>query len=112
MIGGAMKKLPSVYLDFQKSYPQIFNAYEQLGKSASSAGPLDKKQVELVKLGIASGARLEGAVHSHCRRAIEAGATKDEIRHVVLLAVTTIGFPSMMACLSWVEDILKETTPA
>ena len=44
----------------------------------------------------------------HARRSLEAGATLDECRHVVLLALTTIGFPAMMAALSWVEDIAKD----
>jgi 4-carboxymuconolactone decarboxylase len=38
---------------------------------------------------------------------LEAGCTPDEIRHTALLALTTIGFPNMMAVLTWVEDILK-----
>lgn len=101
-----MNKLPSRFVNFQKSYPGLFAAYEELGTQASLSGPLDKKQIALVKLGVAAGARLEGAVHSHCRRALEAGATSEEIRHVVLLTVTTLGFPSMMACLSWVDETL------
>ena len=59
-----------------------------------------------MKIGIAVGARLEGAVHSHVRRALEAGASADEIRHAVRLALTTIGFPTMMAALGWVNDVL------
>lgn len=101
-----MSKLPSRFVKFQGTYPELFAAYEELGKQASTAGPLDKKQVALIKLGIAAGARMEGAVHSHCRRALEAGATPAEIRHAMLLAVTTLGFPSMMACLSWVDETL------
>jgi len=50
---------------------------------------------------------MKGAVHSHCRRALESAATPEEIRHVVLLTVTTLGFPSMMACLSWVDETLE-----
>ena len=38
----------------------------------------------------------------------EAGATIDECRHAILLATTTIGFPAMMAALSWAEDVSKE----
>ena len=56
---------------------------------------------------MAIGARLEGAVHSHTRRALEAGATAEEIHHVVLLGVTTLGFPHTVAALTWVEDDLK-----
>ena len=101
-----MSKLPSRFVRFQGAYPEIFAAYEELGKQAACSGPLDKKQIALVKLGIAAGAKMEGAVHSHCRRAREAGATPEEIRQVVLLTVTTLGFPSMMANLSWVDEIL------
>lgn len=101
-----MNKLPSRYLKFKEDYSEVFSAYERLGKSSVDVGPLDLKQIALVKLGIALGARLEGAVHSHCRKALEAGLEPEEIRHAVLLSVTTIGFPSMMAGLSWVDDVI------
>ena len=103
-----MPKLPGWYKDQRKKYPKIFEAYETLGESCRRAGPLQEKTLALVKLAIAVGARLEGAVHSHVRRSLEAGATIDECRHVVLLATTTIGFPAMMAALSWVEDVAKD----
>ncbi len=102
-----MSKLPGRFLKFKENYPKIFQAYETLGVAAAESGPLSKKEIALVKLGIASGAKMEGAVHSHTRRALEAGASPEEIRHVILLSVTTLGFPSMMAVLSWVDEILN-----
>jgi alkylhydroperoxidase/carboxymuconolactone decarboxylase family protein YurZ len=39
---------------------------------------------------------------------VEAGCSAEEIRHVALLGVTTIGFPNMMKTLSWVEDVIGE----
>ena len=62
---------------------------------------------ELVKLGMAIGGRLEGAVHAHVRRAREAGATPAQIRHVVALAPPTVGFPTTVAAFTWVEEALK-----
>ena len=100
-------QVPKRFLQFQKDYPDVFRAYEQLGVAVKGAGPLDRKTRELVRLAIAIGSRHEGAVHSHTRRALEAGATADEIRHVVLLSVTSMGFPIMMAAMSWVDDVLK-----
>jgi 4-carboxymuconolactone decarboxylase len=50
--------------------------------------------------------RLEGAVHAHVRRALAAGATPDEIRHVVALAAPTVGFPTTVAAFTWVDDVL------
>jgi alkylhydroperoxidase/carboxymuconolactone decarboxylase family protein YurZ len=102
-------KLPGRYVQFQQSHPKLFAAYEQLGKAAAAEGPLPEREVHLVRLATAAGARLQGAVHSHCRRALEAGLTPDEIRHAVLLGVTTMGFPAMMATLTWVEDIISES---
>jgi alkylhydroperoxidase/carboxymuconolactone decarboxylase family protein YurZ len=102
------KKLPKRYLRFQKDYPEVFKAYAQLGSTAQTAGPLDNKARALVRLAIAIGMRHEGAVHSHTRRALEAGWKPAELRHAVLLAVTTLGFPSMMAAMSWVDDVLEQ----
>ena len=34
--------------------------------------------------------------------------SEEQIRHAVLLAVTTIGFPSMMRARAWVEDVLSK----
>lgn len=103
-----MPKIPGWYREQKKKYPAVFKAYEELGEACRSAGPLDGRTAALAKLAIAVGARLEGAVHSHVRRSIEAGATIEDCRHVVLLSTTTIGFPAMMAALSWVEDVAKE----
>lgn len=103
-----MSKLPKRYTRFLESYPQIGAAYKSLGEAVSAAGPLDEKTRELVKIGIAVGARQEGGVRSHVRKALEAGATPEEIRHATLQATTTIGFPNMMAGLSWVDDVLSE----
>jgi 4-carboxymuconolactone decarboxylase len=99
-------QLPGRFKDFIKKYPAVAKAYTQLGDAAQTAGPLDPKTRALVKLGIAIGMQHQGATHSHVRKAIEAGATPDEVRHAALLAVTTLGFPSMMAALSWVEDVV------
>lgn len=99
--------MPARYQHFEKSYPTIMKAVEALGEATQSAGPLDNKTRALVKLAIAIGAAREGAVHSHTRRALEAGCKPDELRHVVVLAISTIGFPATMAATSWVEDILR-----
>ncbi|MCS7049521.1 MAG: carboxymuconolactone decarboxylase family protein [Verrucomicrobiae bacterium] len=98
--------LPPAYRQFKKEFPAIAEAYERLGEACHWQGPLEPKTRELIKLGIAVGAGLEGATRSHVRRALEAGATPEEIRHAALLATTTIGFPSMMRAMRWVGDVL------
>jgi 4-carboxymuconolactone decarboxylase len=102
------KKLPKRYIQFAKDFPEVFAAYDALGTATAEAGPLDAKTRALAKLGIAIGSQMEGAIHSHTRRALEAGCTPEEIRHTILLSTTTLGFPSMMKALSCAEDILTK----
>jgi 4-carboxymuconolactone decarboxylase len=101
------KKLPSAYRRFATDQPRLVQAYETLSDACLGEGPLERKTLELVKIGIAIGARLEGAVHSHVRRARDAGASADEVRHAVRQALTTVGFPTMMAALGWANDVLE-----
>ena len=101
-----MTELPRPYEWFKKRYPEIWQAYDKLAALSHSAGPLSAKERELVKLAMAIGARREGAVHSHTRRALEQGATQEEVYHLVLLGLTTLGFPSTIAALTWVKDEL------
>lgn len=105
------KNLPPAYRDFAARHPEVVRAYETLAGAVLAQGPLDRRTAELVKLGIAIGARLEGGVHAHVRRAMEAGASADELRHAARLALTTVGFPAMMAALTWVEDLLEQRPP-
>jgi len=103
-----MPQIPKRYLKFKEDYSDVATAYESMGNATHLAGPLDEKTRGLIKLAVSTGAHLEGAVHSHVRKALNAGASKEELRQVALLALPTIGFPSMMAALSWIEDIIEE----
>jgi len=108
-----MSQLPKSFQRFERANAAVVKAYEALGEACAKAGPLDAKTRELIKLGMAIGGRLEGAVHSHTRRGLEAGATPAEIRHVVALAASTLGFPTAVAAFTWVEEQLvkpKEKT--
>jgi len=105
-----MDKLPKRFEQFMETHPDIGNAYQQLGEAVAEAGPLDAKTRALVKIGISVGAGQAGGTRSQVRKALQAGATAQEIRHTVLQATTTIGFPNMMAGLSWADDVLEVPT--
>lgn len=101
-------QIPKRFLKFSEDYPKVAEAYEKLGNAVHSAGPLDERTRALIKLAISTGARLEGAVHSHARKAVKAGCKPEEMRHAVLLSLPTIGLPSMIAALSWIDDIIED----
>jgi len=100
-------KIPKRFTRFMEKFPEIGKAYSDLGDAVHKAGPLDEKTRALVKVAISGGAMLEGAFHSHIRKAVKAGATKEELQHIAFLALPTIGFPSTMALLSWIDDIYE-----
>ena len=102
-----MAELPQPFRHFEAANTAVVRAYEALGQACAEAGPLDAKTRELIKLGMAIGGRLEGAVHAHARRALAAGASAAEIQHVVALAIPTVGFPTTVAAFTWVDDVLS-----
>lgn len=103
-----MTTLPKGYRKFQENHPQVYAAYETLGKTAAENGPLDEKTRELIKLGMAAARGSESAVQSHAHRAIEAGATAAEVEHALTLGVNTLGFPAMMTALSWAWQAIEK----
>jgi alkylhydroperoxidase/carboxymuconolactone decarboxylase family protein YurZ len=98
--------LPEVYQRVRKRFPDLMERLDALGDAVDSAGPLDDRTRRLVKLGIAVGSLAEGAVRSNARRALEAGASPEELLHVAALAVSTRGFPAAVAAFSWIEEVL------
>jgi alkylhydroperoxidase/carboxymuconolactone decarboxylase family protein YurZ len=101
-------KPPKHYQKFRKQQPELFAAWEAIGKAVRETGPLDVKTGHLIQLAAAAAVRSEGAVHSHVRRLVALGAKPAEIRQAIMLAAGTIGFPAVMAALSWAEDILGD----
>jgi len=99
---------PGWYSFIKENHGKFISALEQLGEVVRQEGPLDEKTSHLIQLAAAAAIRSEGAVHSHVRRALKAGAKPEEIYHSVILLTSTIGFPNTSAAMSWVYDILGE----
>ncbi|WP_448646878.1 carboxymuconolactone decarboxylase family protein [Pseudomonas mohnii] len=107
----AKKKKHNTYRHLKHQYPQYLDAVEALGAAVREAGPLEEKVVQLIQLGAAAAIHSEGSVHSHARRAAQAGATPEEIRHALIALTSTIGFPTVVAAISWAQDVLGEEAP-
>jgi len=99
---------PANYRQFLQQFPEMFEALQNAAQHARSSGPLDEKTTHLVQLAGAVAMRSEGAVHSHTKRAVAAGAHEQEIYQVVNLLISTVGFPTAAAAFSWVNDILRQ----
>src|ERR1017187_7720904 len=102
------RDLPSGAGRLADRHPKVWTAYENLGEAVAEGGPLDAKTRRLVKVALAIGCSSEGAVHSHVRRAVSEGLKADELRHVALLAIPTLGLPAAVKSLAWIDDILEK----
>lgn len=100
--------LPSRAQAVASRNPDVWAAYEKLGQACAKAGPLDARTRRLIKIALAIGHGSEGALHSHVRQALADGLNDAELRHVGLLAITTLGLPSAVAALTWMEDVLAK----
>jgi len=98
---------PNLYESLSAQFPEFMEAVTTLGATVRKAGPLDEQTIHLVQLAAAAASRSEGAVHSHTRRALGAGASPEAIRHTLIALTSTIGFPNVVAALSWAEDQLS-----
>lgn len=94
------------YLKLKERHGELIIAVEALATAARNSGPLDEKTIHLIQLGAAAAIMSHGSTHSHAIRAMEAGATPEEVRHAVLILTSTVGFPIAAAALSWVDDVI------
>ena len=103
-----MAKPPKHYQKLAQQFPAFLEAVEQLGQVSRQSGPIDEKNAQLLQLAASAAIRSEGGVHSHTKRALKAGVSPEEIRHSLILLTSTLGFPTVMAALSWSNDILED----
>ena len=104
------EKLPGTFKEFVTRFPELGEAHEKIGKACEGYGPLDRKTIELIKIGISIGAGLETATRSHVRRAMQHGATEQEIEQTVLLAYNTCGFPRTVMGWQWARQQIARGT--
>ena len=102
------ERLPKAANQFRKRHPDVWKAFNELGDRCHSAGPLDEKTRRLVKLALAIGAASEGGTHSAARNALKSGVTPEELDHVALLAISTLGLPAATRAMTWIEDISRK----
>ena len=99
--------MPETLESFKAKFPQVWAAYEDLRNVCDKGGPLDKKTIELIKIGISTVMGREGGLVAHISKAKKAGAQKNEIYHSILLAMGLAGFPSTLAAFAVAKKHLE-----
>ena len=90
------RRLPATLRAFESKFPNPWTRYRALRDACDRAGPLSPKTRELIKIGIEVARKRHGGLVAHIRRARRAGASREEIDHVILLAIPLIGIPDVL----------------
>lgn len=85
------EKMPSILKDYT---PEIFSDLKKLSEDTMKDGALSAKFKELTAIALSIAAGCEPCVKIHTRRALQLGATKDEISEIIGVAVLLLGGPA------------------
>jgi len=97
MIIGRKEMIHSQTPWFVLHSPELGKAFESFYRECNEDGVLDKKSKELLLVALTSVFRSPNHTEDHIRRALEVGATKEEIAEVLLLAAAE-GAWTQLAC--------------
>jgi len=95
-----------VFLD--EYVPQVWKLYLKQAEEAVKDGALSNKFKELVAFAVAIAAHCESCVKIHARRAINAGASPEEVAEVVGVVVMLCGGTAEIWARRIVENEIKD----
>ncbi len=76
--------------------PDVMQGFGALSKAAMAAGALDEKTKELIAMAIGVASRCDGCLGFHAKALVRLGATPEEFREMLGVAVYMGGGPSLM----------------
>lgn len=89
----------------------VGEAFLALRAAIGTAATLDAKTQELILLSGFLVARQESGFKAHCKRALENGASADDVRTAVLVNLGAVASIELVAdALNWADDVLAART--
>jgi 4-carboxymuconolactone decarboxylase len=105
-----LAKLPGSLQKFATKYPKVWEAYSKLGEECTKAGPLQEKEIHLIKMGIYGSKRQETPFKTHVRLALRSGASKEEVNHTILQILTSEGLGPTVRVWNWANEVIGDET--
>lgn len=88
-------------------YPGVYDSFMAMRGVLGKAGPLDARTLELILLSGFTVARQESGFKVHCKRALELGASADDVKHAVVINLgATCAIEPVGEALVWIDEIL------
>jgi alkylhydroperoxidase/carboxymuconolactone decarboxylase family protein YurZ len=69
---------------------------------------LDRKTIELILCALLAAKRWETGVRTHVAKALEVGATEEEVRGALLMSMAVAGTSAAVSGLYWAEDVIAQ----
>lgn len=82
--------------DLRSHLPEVMQGFGALGRAAMAPGALDEKTKELIAMAIGVANRCDGCLGFHAKALVRLGATPEEFREMLGVAVYMGGGPSLM----------------
>ncbi|MBA2078417.1 MAG: alkylhydroperoxidase [Rhodanobacter sp. 68-29] len=80
----------------RRDLPDVMQGFSALARSALAAGAVDAKTKELIALAIGVATHCDDCIGFHAKALVRLGATDDEVREMLGVAVYMGGGPSLM----------------
>lgn len=76
-----------------REIPETMQGFSKMAQGALEDGAVSMKNKELIALGIGIASRCEGCIQAHVKKAIDAGATREEMHETIGVAILMSGGP-------------------
>lgn len=100
-------ELPESLRRFAKAYPAVWSAHESLGIETAGAGPLNERDIQLIKLAVSASQGMETSFKTHAKKALRLGASTAEIEHAIIQILPMVGMGKMMMAMKWYRETRK-----
>ncbi|MCE5296303.1 MAG: carboxymuconolactone decarboxylase family protein [Euryarchaeota archaeon] len=90
-----------------KEQPEVISALYRYRNTIFKDGSLTTKEKELIAVAVVSVLKCEECLDVHAKKALELGATKDEIREAMLVAMYLAG-PQAAIWTDKIDDLISD----
>lgn len=87
--------------------PEVMQGFGTLARSSMAAGAIDARTKELIALAIGVATRCDGCIGFHAKALVRLGASDEEVREMLGVAVYMGGGPSLMYAASALEAVAE-----
>lgn len=93
---------------FSQTFPDVTESYRAIKRDYGAEGPLDEKTKQLVQVAIMAAIGSQSGTQAYAERALDAGATDDEVRQTVLLVLGPAGMSRTGSGIHWVNEVIEK----